>query len=100
MSLPVSASWIDWILGLVLAELAMGALLLAWNGEARLIAPFAWFLLSGACLLLALRAALAGSPSEWIALFLLGGLHGHVACLGQARRVLRGASGARPTRRE
>ncbi len=92
----IPAGWIDWILAFVLAELAAGALLLARAQEARLIAPFASFLLAGACLLLALRAALAGSPSQWIALSLLGGLLAHVACLRQARRALRGAPGAQP----
>ena len=72
---------VDLILGLMTIE---ALLLLAYHRRAaRGIAPadLAVNLLSGICLLLAVRAALVGADWSWVALALSASLFGHLADL-------------------
>ncbi|RVU20740.1 hypothetical protein [Methylobacterium oryzihabitans] len=74
-----SGSLVDLALVLVAAE---AGLLLLWRrrrgpGRAALLVNLA----SGACLMLALRAALAGAPGFWLAAALAGAGAAHVADL-------------------
>ena len=80
--MTVSAAW---VLDLIVAGMALeGALLVAlWRSRRRGIPPGALLpnLLSGMCLLLAMRAGLAGAPLGWIGLALFGALCFHLADL-------------------
>jgi hypothetical protein len=85
-ALFASGRIIDLILALTVAE---AALLVAWHHRTgRGIAPADLLpnLLSGICLMLAVRAALVGAWWGWIASCLLGSLLAHLADL---RRRLR-----------
>jgi hypothetical protein len=73
-----SGAFVDVVIALTLAE---AAALLAWRratGRGVAASDFFVNLLSGLCLMLALRAALAGSAPAWIAAWvaLSGLLHG------------------------
>ncbi len=78
---------IDLILGLVVIE---GAALALWrrrSGTGPGLQGMAANLLSGACLLLAVRAALTDAAWQWVAVALLGSLLAHLADLyGRWRR--------------
>jgi hypothetical protein len=85
-ALFASGRIVDVILALTLAE-AVG--LVAWHRRTgRGVAPadFLGNLLSGVCLLLALRAGLAGAWWGWIALALLAALAAHMADLARRWR--------------
>jgi hypothetical protein len=72
---------VDLVLGLVLLE---GLLLLAIRhrtGEGVAPAELVAFLLAGAFLMLALRAALTGAAWGWVALWLLAALVAHLSDL-------------------
>lgn len=70
---------------LVLALVAAEAALLVWHrrrtGRGVPVAELLAFLAAGACLLLALRAALAGASPLWIAAALAGAGAAHLADL-------------------
>ena len=68
---------IDLILGLVVLEAVLLAL---WRGS-TLLANLAANLVSGFCLMCALRAALTDAWWGWVALFLTGALVAHLADL-------------------
>lgn len=74
------------VVDLVLALVALEAALLGWHwrrsGRGVPIAEALAFLLSGACLMLALRAALVGASWEWVAAPLAGAGVAHLADLG------------------
>jgi hypothetical protein len=72
---------IDLILVLVVIEGAALALWRRWSGTGPGLKGMAANLLSGACLLLAVRAALTDVAWEWVAVALLGSLLAHVADL-------------------
>jgi len=77
---------IDLILGLVVIE---GAALALWrrrSGTGPGLQGMAANLLSGACLLLAVRAALTDAAWQWVAVALLGSLLAHLADLYGRRR--------------
>lgn len=85
-ALFASGRIVDVILALTLAE-AVG--LVAWHRRTgRGVAPadFLGNLLSGVCLLLALRAGLAGAWWGWIALALLAALAAHLTDLARRWR--------------
>ncbi len=85
-ALFASGRIVDVILALTLAE-AVG--LVAWHRRTgRGVAPadFLGNLLSGVCLLLALRTGLAGAWWGWIALALLAALAAHMADLARRWR--------------
>jgi len=84
----ITPVWIDAILVLVLLELAASAAWLARRGALVLIAPLSLYLASGAALLLALRAALAGAASAWIAAALLASGVVHVLALVRLRSIV------------
>jgi hypothetical protein len=63
-------------------------------GATRLVTPLLLHLASGALLLLALRASLAGAASAWIAAALLGSLATHLLSLRRSYRALLGPDGA------
>ncbi|MBL6455641.1 hypothetical protein JMJ55_09925 [Belnapia sp. T6] len=69
---------VDLILLLMLTEALV--VLAWWHRTGRGLAPAAFlpFLLAGACLMLALRAALVGAAWPWMALALLGALLAHL----------------------
>ena len=69
---------IDLILALVMVEAMALALWRRWSGTGPGLRGMAANLASGACLLLAVRAALADAAWEWLALALLGSLLAHV----------------------
>lgn len=78
----VSPGTIDAILVLIALEfLLMGGVLVRIDGG-TLLEPWSYYLVSGAALMVALRAALAGSDLRWISLMLLVSLIAHVALLG------------------
>jgi hypothetical protein len=62
----IGPHWVDAVIALTLAEALV--LWLAWRRHRRGLAPAAWAtnLASGLCLMLALRAALAGWSGAWI----------------------------------
>ena len=70
---------------LVLAFVALEAALLVWHrrrsGRGVPVGELLAFLLAGACLLLALRAALVGASWQWVALALAGAGAAHLADL-------------------
>ncbi len=70
---------------LVLALMVVEAALLAWHrrrsGRGVPVAELLAFLLAGACLLLALRAALVGASWVWVAAALAGAGAAHLADL-------------------
>jgi hypothetical protein len=72
---------IDLILVLVAVEVAALALWRRWSGNGPGLGAMAANLASGACLLLAVRAALVGAAWEWVAVALLGSLLAHAADL-------------------
>ena len=72
---------VDLILGLMALEGAGLLLLRARTGRGPAPAALLAFLLAGACLMLALRAALVGAGWGWVALGLAGGLAAHLADL-------------------
>lgn len=78
-------AWIESgrIVDLILALVVLEALGLAWwlRGRGGVL-PLAPTLVAGACLLVALRAALAGAGWAWIAAALAGALAAHLADLG------------------
>ncbi|GJD51637.1 hypothetical protein OPKNFCMD_4392 [Methylobacterium crusticola] len=77
-----SGRLIDLVLALVAVE---AVLLLAWRrraGHGPAPASLVANLASGACLMLALRAALTGADWRWLALALVGSLIAHLADLG------------------
>ncbi len=63
---------------LVLAVLALEAVVFALRGGQAALARVGPFLLSGACLTLALRAVLADAAWPWVASGLLGALVAHL----------------------
>ena len=72
------------IVDFALLLLAGEAVALVWlrrSGRAPRLGPVAPNLVSGGCLLLALRAALRGAWWGWVALWLAGGLVAHLADL-------------------
>ncbi len=73
------------VVDLVLVLVAVEAALLAWHcrrsGRGVPVAELIAFLLAGACLLLALRAALVGASWEWVAVPLAGAGAAHLADL-------------------
>jgi cytochrome c oxidase assembly factor CtaG len=73
------------VVDFVLVVMAVEAALLAWHrrrsGRGVPVAELAAFLAAGACLLLALRAALAGASWVWIAAALAGAGAAHLADL-------------------
>jgi hypothetical protein len=75
----VSGRVVDLILGFMLLEWGVFAVLR--RGGARAAADFLLALLPGACLLLALRAALERLDWIWIAVFLLAALPAHLTDL-------------------
>ncbi|MEO1253215.1 MAG: hypothetical protein AAFW81_12820 [Pseudomonadota bacterium] len=80
---------IDFILAGIVLEAVAIAYLLSKTRALELMAPALAFLASGALLMLALRAALAGAPGA-IPAFLLGSFAAHVAALIWAgKRYLR-----------
>ena len=73
MTAPFAGTlWIDAIIGLTVIE--GGLLTLYFRATGRGVAPsqFAVNLISGLCLMLALRAALVGAGVEWIAACVAG----------------------------
>jgi hypothetical protein len=72
---------IDLILVMVAVEVAALALWRRWSGTGPGLGGLAANLTSGACLLLAVRAALVDAAWEWVAVALLGSLLAHVADL-------------------
>lgn len=73
----------DWVLGMMALEACV--LLVYRRRSGRGPAAFDWLpnLASGACLMLALRAALVGAAWVWIASALAASLLGHLADLGR-----------------
>ena len=78
---------IDLILVLVAVEAAALALWRWWSGSGPGLRGMAANLASGACLLLAVRAALVGAGWELVAMPLLGSLLAHAADLYGRRRA-------------
>lgn len=77
------SSVVDIVLAIVVLE---AIALFAWHrltGHGPRLVALAPNLLAGFCLLLALKAALAGAPTPWIGLALSGSLVAHLADLGQ-----------------
>jgi hypothetical protein len=74
---------IDLVLGFMAAEFAI----LYWLGRARRASPIDLILAlaPGACLLLAVRAALTGAGWMWVAAFLAASLPAHLADLSRRR---------------
>jgi uncharacterized protein involved in response to NO len=87
---------VDLILGLVAAEALLLAALRRWTGRGPALGALLGNLLAGACLLLALRAALTGTPWQWTAAWLAAALAAHLWDLGQRwpRRPAPGNPGA------
>lgn len=71
-----SGQIIDLILAFVVIEAALLAFFRNWHGIS--LPGLLGNLLSGACLLLALRIALVGGSWQWIALALVGALLAHI----------------------
>jgi hypothetical protein len=69
----------DLALGLLALEAVALVLLLRRRGQGAALPGLLLFLAAGACLLLALRAALVGAAWVWVALPLLGALAAHLA---------------------
>jgi hypothetical protein len=84
---------VDLALGLVLVEAVVLLAIRRRTGHGVAPAELAAFLLAGACLMLALRAALVGADWSWVALWLLGALLAHLADLGLRWRRQSMASG-------
>lgn len=80
-ALFASGRLIDFILVLVVLEAAALWLYARAGRRALAFADVVWNLLAGACLLLALRAALAEAGWPWLAAFLTLALIAHVADL-------------------
>ncbi len=85
-ALLASGHAVDLILGLLLVEVLALIAYRRVTGRGVPLADVATTALSGACLLLALRAALVGWSPAWIVLCLAGALVAHLADL---RRRLR-----------
>jgi len=77
-TLFASGRIIDLILALTAAEAVFVVLYHGRTGRGPAPAAFLGNLLSGVCLLLALRFALVGSPWGWLALSLLAALAAHL----------------------
>ncbi len=78
---------VDLIMGLVAIE-ALGLFALRrWAGIGPGLVPVAATLAAGACILMALRGALAGAPWTWSATWLLGALVAHLADLARRWRA-------------
>jgi hypothetical protein len=73
---------VDLVLGLVALEALLLALYRRRSGRGVPVPELLAFLAAGACLLLALRAALVGASWEWIAAPLAGALVAHITDLG------------------
>jgi hypothetical protein len=73
---------IDFILGITVLE---GIVLVRWGR--RLAAEVVWMLLPGICLLLAVRAALAGATLPWLPASLATALITHLADLRMRWRI-------------
>lgn len=88
MRLDVTPALVDMIVAAVALEFAgVGALL--WRARVtRWLTPLFLYLASGTCLLLALRASLAGAGSDWIAGALLASLVAHLASLVWGYRAI------------
>lgn len=75
---------------LVLVFVLIEALLIFWHylrsGRGLAPGPLLSLLVPGACLLLALRAALTGADWSWLALWLIAALLAHLADLKQRWR--------------
>lgn len=99
----VQAQWIDLILVAVAIEFVGLAFFAVRTRGIALVPLLFLYLGSGASLLFALRASLAGSPPQWIAAALAFSLVSHIACLqqifkGMPERDHREADGSRPIR--
>lgn len=81
-SLFASGRVVDLVLGMMMLEAALLVGYRRRTGRGVRIAELLTFLVAGACLLLALRAALVGASWEWIAAALAGALAAHLADLG------------------
>jgi len=90
----VTPATIDAIVAGMVLEFVGLALLLVRAQAGALAAPLFLHLASGACLLLALRAALATPDTPWIGVALLASLAAHVGSLLGVQRVLRLGGGA------
>ncbi|GAB0147424.1 hypothetical protein L0E83_05465 [Marichromatium gracile] len=77
-SLFTSALVIDLILGLIALEALALALIHRWSGKGLPPAEVIGFLLSGAFLMLALRAALTDAWWGWVGLWLTASLFAHL----------------------
>ncbi|MFZ5558099.1 MAG: hypothetical protein ACOZDY_15495 [Pseudomonadota bacterium] len=77
---------VDLILGLMVAEGLVLAIYRRRTGRGIALPDLAVNLLAGACLMLALRAALAGSGWVWAAAWLAAALLAHLADLGRRWR--------------
>lgn len=83
---PTMLHLVDLSIGLVLLELAV---LLAWqrrSGGAQAVPAWLPNLVAGLCLMLGLRAALAGAHAVWILLALVASGGAHLAHLADLRR--------------
>lgn len=72
---------VDLVLGLVALEAVLLVSYRRRSGRGVAVAELLAFLFAGACLLLALRAALVGASWEWVAAPLAGSFAAHVADL-------------------
>ncbi len=86
--LVVSPGLVDAILAAVGLEFALLSALLARARASALVAPLLLYLGSGACLMLALRAALAETEAVWIAGPLVASFLAHALVLWQLYRLL------------
>jgi hypothetical protein len=80
---------VDLILVLVLGELLLLVFHRRITGRGVAVLDIAFTLISGACLLLALRGALTGAAWVWIAAWLFAALLAHLADLAQRFRQRR-----------
>jgi hypothetical protein len=94
----ITPGMLDAIVAGVALEFVGLAALLVHARSPRLIVPLLLYLASGAFLLLALRASLAGAATAWIALALLASLVVHVASLVRTHRIFFGEASPAPDR--
>lgn len=77
----ISGRVLDLILVLILLEGVGGAAFLFRRHLSGLITPFILFLLSGACLMIAIRAVLSAMPAGVVLALLGASFAAHLACL-------------------